>query len=162
MDPGSEWLAKAFAFHANAPGRAELPTHASLFAHLQPAHVQPYLIETWPDVASPDDAPLRATSEGDEALAAPTTVPMEPPPPPPPQTPETEAHPDVAEQFQNTAVVPAWVAASERFVDSGVAELLNSGASSTMSVPEKQAYQDGAARALSEVRQLVARHAGKS
>jgi CxxC motif-containing protein (DUF1111 family) len=70
--------------------------------------------------------------------------------------------PGVTEQFQDAAVVPAWVAASERFVDTGMAELLNGGATTTMSVPEKQSYQEGAARALQEVRQMVARHAGKS
>ena len=73
-----------------------------------------------------------------------------------------EVAPAVTQQFQDAAVVPAWVAASERFVDSGIAELLNSGATSAMSVPEKQSYQEGAARALQEVRQMVARHAGRS
>ncbi|WP_217915889.1 hypothetical protein [Miltoncostaea marina] len=143
-DPGGDALAWAHAFAADATGETPVPRAPSLFAYLQPEHVQQNLAHPWPAAA---------------AAGPPTSPVAEEAPLPAPPAPGALASPEAGASIQRTFAsedhVPTWVAASERFVDRAVAELVKRGPAPGAG----GAYDAGTAQALADLRDLVARHA---
>jgi len=129
-------------FIAAPPGQVPLPREPSLFAYLQPEQVKPWL--SHPDTMPQDEgvAPIL------ESVAPPAGF-------------DAQADADVSEAYAQSATVPSWVATSERYIGSKLAELGRSEAA-----PEratfKAAYDRGTAEALSELQQIVAKHARPS
>jgi hypothetical protein len=124
-----------------------VPRHPSLFAYLQPQQIQASLADEWPEppattdlagAASPSEDPLPSTVLPDGYQV----------------TPET----DLSDYYASTETVPTWVAASERYIGSQLANLSHS-PSEPEPVGYKRAYERGAAEALAELQEIVAKHA---
>jgi hypothetical protein len=129
-------------FIAAPLGQVPLPREPSLFACLQPEQVMPWLSR--PD-ARPQDESVDPILE---SLAPPAGF-------------DAPADSDVSDLYARSETVPSWVATSERYIGSKLAELGRSEAA-----PEratfKAAYDRGTAEALSELQQIVAKHARPS
>lgn len=139
LDPHGETLARTHAFLANRPGADLVPRHRSLFAYLQPELVNAVLSEPWRSDTSagyPNVDPdlLPTTSTGDE----------------------------VSRHFAAADEVPVWVAAAERYIDTRVADIVRSAPPEGEGLATKRAYLSGTADALTELRELVARHVRRS
>lgn len=159
-DPTGSALAAAHGFLAgeNRP----VPRHPSMFAYLQPQQVRPSLVNDWPD-----PAPEVPIPEGPQ----PTTRSPEIGPMPPTEDPlpgrvlpsgfDPGSQPDLDAYYASAETIPTWVAASERYIGSQLAHL-SQPAETPESVPNKQAYEQGAAQALAEIQALVAKHARPS
>lgn len=145
-DPAGDALARAYAFVAAPPGSEPIPRGPALFGYLQPEHVKDSLAQLWPDPDQPqqswltgrapisDSATSRALLPG--ALAA---VPGD----------------AVAGRYASEDYVPGWVAATERFMESKAAELLTAAGVPGETPALKQAYDQGVARAMGELRGLA-------
>jgi hypothetical protein len=145
LDPHGEALARAHAYLANPPGSEPIPQHPSLFAYLQPEHIRASLRDPWPTRTEPDERglqPPRAPG-GPPALAP-------------------AAAEEVTAIYSTADWVPTWVAATERYIDTKVADLAQTEPEPGAASPTKHAYNAGTEAALAELRELVARHARQS
>jgi len=141
LDPDGSALARMHGFIAAPPGQVPLPRETSLFAYLQPEQVKPWL--SHPDTPRDESvAPILETVDPPKGFDVPQDA-------------------DVTDVYAQSETVPSWVATSERYIGSKLAELGRSEAA-----PEratfKQAYDRGTAEALSELQQIVAKHARPS
>lgn len=143
-DPDGEALAWAHAFAADATGETPVPRTPSLFAYLQPEHVQANLAHSWPEAAAAGP-PTSPVAEEAPLPAAPAAGALASP----------DARASILRTFAAEDHVPTWVAASERFVDRAVADLVTRGPAPGAG----GAYDAGSAQALADLRDLVARHA---
>lgn len=146
LDPAGYALAQAYAFIAsNEPGEVPIPRHPSLFAYLQPELVQGALREPWPSTEATD---LSFGGASEETLlpgleSSPSAL--------PPQE-------DLSAYYAQADVVPAWLASSERFIDTQLARMTTDPTAEREASSTRQAYEDGTAEALAELRALVAKH----
>jgi hypothetical protein len=137
-DPDGSSLARAYGFIVKQADQGEIPRHPSLFAYLQPEHVRSSLRDEWPE-PQPADDPLRTTVLPEGYVVSPEA--------------------DLTDYYQETDSVPLWVATSERYIGSELAGLALTGAAPETTTEYKQAYDRGAAEALAELHELVAKHA---
>jgi hypothetical protein len=75
---------------------------------------------------------------------------------------KTRPDPGVSSYYAETDVVPAWLAATERYIESNVARLAATSAGEGKVSSTKQAYELGTEDALAELRALTNRHLGSS
>lgn len=139
-DPAGAALAAAHAFLAGE--ERPIPRHPSMFAYLQPEQVRSALVTDWPEPRSPDEPdplPGRVLPTGFDPVV----------------------QPELDDYYAHAETVPAWVAASERYIGSQLAHL-SQPLTTPESVPNKQAYDQGATQALAEIQALVAKHARSS
>jgi hypothetical protein len=136
LDSAGYALAQAHAFIANnEPGRVAIPRDPSLFAYLPPESVKDSLREPWPAeelLLGVEDRPGVSTPSPDLGT------------------------------YAQADVVPTWLAASERYIDSNVARLAATSAIEGEASPTRKAYESGTEDALAELRALVAKHARKA
>jgi hypothetical protein len=153
-DPDGVALAAAQAFLAGED--RPIPRHPSMFAYLQPEQVRAALVTDWPESASPDTA--APPSEGGEQVP-----PAGDPLPGRVLPPGFDAGPqhDLDDYYANAETIPTWVAASERYIGSQLAHL-SQPVTTPESVPNKQAYEQGATQALAEIQAMVAKHVRSS
>ncbi|MFC9585804.1 hypothetical protein ACFVJ8_23660 [Streptomyces yangpuensis] len=146
VDPDGAALAGAHAF-LNDPARLDpIPRDPSLFGHLQPRHVQALLDEPWPDPDGPDQSWLTGrTSMGDSATSQELVPAFD-------AVPDTER---ISDQYAGGAAVPTWVAATERYLETKAAKLLEAASIPGETPPMKQAFDRGMAWALSDLRRLT-------
>ncbi|MEY9842680.1 hypothetical protein [Streptacidiphilus sp. EB103A] len=152
LDPRGDALAHAHAFVANKPGTAPIPADPSLFAYLQPEHVEASLQEHWPGLDQP----------GAGWRAGRAAAPDQPVPPalwPALAASTSEA---VSEHFEWAGAVPSWVATSERYIDANVAQLVETAAPAGGAAAARMAYDLGTAQALTELRDLIERKVAES
>ena len=71
---------------------------------------------------------------------------------------KTRPDPTVSSFYAATDVVPTWVAATERYIESNVARLVASSASEGKTSSRRLAYEAGTEEALAELRSLTTRH----
>jgi hypothetical protein len=147
LDPRGAALADTHAFLATRSGHRDVPRHPSLFAYLQPEQVQASLADEWPE-PPPASGQARATPPGDDPLPSAVL----------PDGYQVTREADLSDYYASAETVPSWVAASERYISSQLADL-SQPASSPEPVSYKQAYQQGAAEALAELQEMVAKHA---
>jgi hypothetical protein len=78
--------------------------------------------------------------------------------------PSAQAGPDpaVRSYYDRAEVVPTWLAATERYIESSVARLAATSADEGSTSSTKRAYEQGAERALAELRALTTRHLRQS
>jgi hypothetical protein len=140
QDSKGDALAWAYAFLAGHNWQRLVPHHPSLFLYAQPEYVR----SAFPP------RPVRRSiglSGGDDTL------------------PSLAIHPgyEVLSDLENTyavaPAVPTWVAASDRYLGNQWAALAKSAASPVPTAEIKGAYDEGAAEALTELSQIVSRHA---
>jgi hypothetical protein len=161
LDPGGYALAQAHAFVAGqgvpsgaseasekeaAP--APIPRDPSLFAYLQPEYVQASLREPWPDPDQPGQGWLTGRSPARDRSVSAVLGP----------TLESAPSEEVSQYYATAESVPGWVAASERYIDTNVAHLVETAAPPGDAPDARQAYDQGTAKALGELRDLVERH----
>jgi hypothetical protein len=148
LDPAGYALARAHEFMAaETSGTVPIPRHPSLFAYLQPESVEGSLRESWPS-AEPTDISFGGPAE-EAMLPVPEARPDVPPP--------SDA---LRAYYADADEVPAWLAASERYIDANLARLSTPPAAAGEATSTRQAYEDGTAEALTELRALVTKHAG--
>lgn len=127
-DPEADALVATYRFLLKPGWR--VPRHPSLFAYLQPEHVQD------PRYPTPDDGPVARGDSGPAASA------------------------DLRGYFATAEQVPLWVASSQRFVEAGWAGEQLRGAPIQPGFEVKRAYDRGAAGALGDIQAMMARHLG--
>ena len=145
LDSNGAALARLHGFIAAQSRQAQIPRHPSLFAYLQPEHVQASLRDD-----STDDSPMYpdvGLSPGDPLSSAVL-----------PEGYDVSQDADLTDYYAESGTVPSWVATSERYIGSELAELTRS-AAAPPTTSFKDAYDRGAAEALAELHQLVAEHA---
>ncbi len=147
LDRHGAALADMHGFLADERFPRQVPTSTSLFAYLQPEKMQPRLAEEWPG-PPPTAESTRAAPAGEDLLPA-TVL---------PEGYQVAPEADLSDYYASAQTVPSWVATSERYIGSQLASLSRP-ASAPEPVGDKQAYEQGAAEALSELQQMVARHA---
>jgi hypothetical protein len=142
LDPEGSALARMHRFIAAQHGEVPLPLEPSLFAYLQPEQVNPWL--SYPDAARNDEsaAPIVETIAPPDGFDVPHEA-------------------DMSDWYASSETVPSWVATSERYIGSKLAELGKSAAAPERATL-KEAYDRGTAEALSELQQIVAKHARPS
>ncbi len=145
-DPAGDALARAYAFVGAPSGSEPVPQGPALFGYLQPERVKDSLAQLWPDPDQPqqrwltghapisDSATSRALLPGALAAVSGDTV---------------------AGRYASQDYVPGWVAGTERFMESKAAELLTAAGVPGETPPMKQAYDQGVAKAMSELRELA-------
>jgi len=146
LDPGGAALARMHGFLANQSAPL-VPVGSSLFAYLQPEKVQTSLAEEWPQPPPASEGARPAPA--DEDLLPVTVL---------PEGYQVAPQADLSDYYASAETVPSWVATSERYIGSQLADLSRS-ASEPQPVGYKQAYQRGAVEALAELQQMVAKHA---
>jgi hypothetical protein len=146
-DPHGTALAQAYRFIAARSAGRIFPPHPSLFTYLQPERVQDPLQADWwaalrggdePGVQPPSDDPLPPAVLPDGYQVSPDA--------------------DLSDFFAAADVVPSWVATSERYISSQLADLTRAAGSPETGGGDAQAYVRGAAEALAELQELVAKH----
>ena len=70
--------------------------------------------------------------------------------------------PDVSSYYAQADVVPTWVVATERYIDSNVARLAETSATEGEASSTRQAYEEGTEEALAELRALTTKHMRQS
>ncbi|TPQ22491.1 hypothetical protein [Streptomyces sporangiiformans] len=150
LDPEGLHLAHAHAFVADPRGRTPIPRYPSLFAYLQPEHVEGPLRRPWIGFDGPVQPWLAADAAptDDEAMDRALMA----------QAPDVSPGNAVRAYYASSESVPGWVAASERYIDAQVARLVQTSSPPDVAPAAKQSYDLGTAEALSELRDLVARH----
>jgi hypothetical protein len=137
-DPEARALANAHAFVADRTGQLKPPQHPSLFAYVQPEHVQASIEHGW----------LQAFSELTDTSAEPAS--------PSPSSAALESF------YADADSVPTWVASWDRYLGAQSAELAQQANSLAPTAPFKEAYNRGAAAALDELRAILDKHSGAS
>ncbi|NUK12346.1 hypothetical protein HRW23_34950 [Streptomyces lunaelactis] len=154
LDPAGYALAQAHAFVAAQPRREPIPRDPSLFAYLQPEHVQDSLRENWPDPEQPDQVWLSGRTAISDSSTSQELV---------PGALGAAVGEGVADRgYAGAEAVPGWVAASERYMESRAADLVDTAAIPGETPELKQAYDRGMAQALSELRDFVDRRVQES
>lgn len=158
LDPDGSALVAAHAFAGGALRMPWIPRHPSLFSYLQPAHVRRTLRAPRSPVRYNGPVePWRITEasapQGDEITDFALTS---------RSTPDVTPDHRLAAYYDSSPSVPAWLAASERYIDAQVARLAASSSPSDFTPAEKQSYDRGTGEALLELRDLIARHARRS
>ena len=74
---------------------------------------------------------------------------------------EARPGPDLNSYYAQADVVPTWVAATERYIDSNVARLAETSTAEGEASSTRRAYKEGTEEALAELRALTARHMGQ-
>ena len=74
---------------------------------------------------------------------------------------EARPGPDLTSYYAEADVVPAWLAATERYIDSNVAHLATTSTAKGEVSSTRGAYETGTEEALAELRALTVRHMGK-
>lgn len=137
-DPQGRALAAAHAFVVDRTGQTPIPRDRSLFAYLQPEHVEASLTGAWPDAAQP---------QTDEAV------------PPDLLHVSGPASSAALESFYaDSDSVPSWVASWDRYLSKQTAGLAQEASSPEPTADVKGAYNKGAADALGELRNILDRH----
>jgi hypothetical protein len=142
-DGDGRHIAEMYGFLAAAPGDRPLPWHPSLFAYLQPEHVQGRLRDAWPEPAEPSDDPSAFDPLGATVLPEAYQV-----------TPEV----DLSTYYATQQSVPSWVGTSERYVATELASMSRPADAPTTTSTYKVAYDEGKAEALSQIQEIIARH----
>jgi hypothetical protein len=156
LDRGGTWLAETYGFLAGTPadrsGEPVLrypslaPRHPSLFAYLQPEQVRASLADEWPKPPPTTDR-VRAPSPADDLLPSAVL----------PEGYQVTPEADLSGYYASAETVPTWVAASECYIGTQLANLSQS-ATAPEPVGFKRAYEQGAAEALAEIQEIVAKH----
>lgn len=139
-DPEGVALADALGYLGGPPLPRTVPRHPALFTYVQPEVVLGSARASSPDYPEPDV--LLGTSPGD--------------------TPDPHWYPDppsaLTEYYRTAQAVPSWVAASQRYIEAGRAELARDLSPPGEQFATKRAYEQGAGDALAEIEQLLARY----
>lgn len=138
-DPVSGVLADAHSFVAGVQPEPRVPQDGSLFCYLQPESVS----QRWQSVVEQSVYP-----EADLVGA--------------PSTPGSASESSIFESYGASDDVPTWIASSSCVIDSRRADLARTAEIPGERSGTKKAYDDGIQSALSDIQQLIARHAGRS
>jgi hypothetical protein len=138
-DRDGKALAQAHAFVIDRTGELRIPRHRSLFAYLQPEHMQASLEHTWPGLQAQGPDVVPAPLPGDDL-----------------------ADTGVQDAYVDAETVPTWVATSDRYLTKQWAGLAKRSTSHAPTAEFKGAYDTGAVEALANLRDIIKRHAGPS